>query len=65
MWFCDKCRCYANRSVQTGLTEVKAEVDQKLTVVKDLLEQTIAEHDETTGNIVEVVHEAVKKLRSK
>ena len=60
MWFCDKCRCYAKRSIQTGLTEFKAEVDQKLTVVKDLLKQTIAKHDEPTEKLVELVHEAVK-----
>ena len=60
MWFCDKCRCYAKRSIQMGLTEFKAEVDQKLTVVKDLVKQTIAKHDETTEKLVEVVHEAVK-----
>ena len=60
MWFCDKCRCYAKRSKQTGLTEFKAEADQKLTVVKDLVKQTIAKHDETTEKFVEVVHEAVK-----
>ena len=35
IWFCDKCRCYAKRSIQKGLTEFKAEVDQKLTVVKN------------------------------
>ena len=60
MWFSDKGRCYAKRSIQTGLTEFKAEVDQKLTVVKDLVKQTIAKHDETTEKLVEVVHEAVK-----
>ena len=60
MWFCDKCRCYAKRSIQTGLTEIKAEVDQKLIVVKDLVKQTIAKHEETTGKLVEVVQEAVK-----
>ena len=60
MCFCDKCRCYAKRSIQTGLTEFKAEVDQKMAVVKDLVKQTIAKHDETTEKLVEVVHEAVK-----
>ena len=60
MWFCDKCRCYAKRSIQTGLTEFKAEVDQKMTVVTDLVKQTIAKHDETTEKLVGVVHEAVK-----
>ena len=60
MWFCDKCRCYAKRSIQTGLTEFKEEVDQKLTVVKDLVKQTIAKHDETTEKNAEVVHEAVR-----
>ena len=60
MWFCDKCRCYAKRGIQKGLTEFKAEVDQKVTVVKDLVKQTIAKHDETTEKLAEVVHEAVK-----
>ena len=60
MWFCDKCRCYAKRSIQTGLTEFKAEVDPKMTVVKDLVKQTIAKNDETTEKLVEVWHEAVK-----
>ena len=60
MWFSDKCRCYAKRSMQTGLTEFKAEVDQKLTVVKDIVKQTIAKHDETAARLVEVVNEAVK-----
>ena len=60
MWFCDKCRCYAKRSIQMGLTEFKAEVDQKSTVVKDLVKQTIANHDETSEKFVEVVQEAVK-----
>ena len=60
MWFCDKYRCYAKRSIQTGLTEFKAEVNQLLTVVKDLVKQTIAQHDETAEKLVEVVHEAVK-----
>ena len=58
--FCDKCRCYAKRSIQTGLTEFKAEVDQNLAVVKDLVKQTIAKHDETNEKLVDVVHEAVK-----
>ena len=31
-----------------------------MTVVKDIVEQTIAKHDETTEKLVEVVHEAVK-----
>ena len=60
MWFCDKFRSYAKRSIQTRLTEFKAEVDQKMTVVKDLVKQTVAKHDETTKKLVEVVHEAVK-----
>ena len=60
MWSCDKCRCYAKRSIQTGLTELKAEVDQKWTVVKDLVKHTIAKHDKTTEKLLEVVHEAVK-----
>ena len=59
MWFCDKCRCYAERSIQTGLTDFKADVDQKLTVFKDLAKQTNAKHDETTEKL-EVVQEAVK-----
>ena len=60
MWFSDKCRCYGKRSIQTGLTEFKAEVNQKMRVAKDLVKQTIAKHDETTEKLVEVVHEAVK-----
>ena len=47
MWFCDKCR-YVKSSIQTGLTEFKAELDQELTAVKDLVKQTIVKHDETT-----------------
>ena len=31
-----------------------------MTVVKDLVKQTIAKHDETTEKLVEVVDEAVK-----
>ena len=31
-----------------------------MTVVKDLVKQTIAKHDETTEKLVEVLHEAVK-----
>ena len=31
-----------------------------MTVVKDLVKQTIAKHDETTERLVEVIHEAVK-----
>ena len=60
MWFCDKCRCYSKRSILTGLTEFRAEVDQNFTVVKDLVEQTIAKHDKTSEKFVEVVYEAVK-----
>ena len=60
MWFCDKYRCYAKRSIRTGLTEFKAEIDQKLLVVKDLVKQTIPKHDETTEKLVGGVHEAVK-----
>ena len=60
MWFCDKCCCYAKRSIQTGFTEFKAEVNQKMTVIKVLVKQTIAKPDETTAKLVEVVHEAVK-----
>ena len=47
MWFCDKCR-YVKSSIQTGLTEFKTEIDQKLTAVRELVKQTIAKHDETT-----------------
>ena len=61
MWFCDKCRCYVKCSIQTGLTEFKSEIDQKLTAFKDLVKQTIAKHDETTEKLVEVVHEAAKR----
>ena len=60
MWFCDKCR-YAKSSIQTGLTEFKAEIDQRMTAVKDLVKQTIAKHDETTEKLVDVVHEAAKR----
>ena len=55
-----KCRCYVKSSIQTGLTEVKAEVDQKMTDVRDLVKQTIAKHDETTEKFVEEVQETAK-----
>ena len=61
MRFCDKCRCYVKSSIQTGITEFKAEVDQKLTAVRDLVKQTIAKHDETTEKLVEEVHQAPKR----
>ena len=61
MWFCDKCRCYVKRSIQTRLTEFKAEVDKKLTDVRDLVKQTIAKHNETTEKLFEEVHEAAKR----
>ena len=61
MWFCDKRRCYVKSSIQAGLKEFKAEIDQKLTAVKDLVKQTIAKQDETTGKLVEEVHEAAKR----
>ena len=61
MWFCDKCRCYVKGSIQTGLTEFRAEINQKMTTVKDLVKQTIAKHDETTKKLVEEVHEAAKR----
>ena len=61
MWFCDKCRCYEKSSIRTELTEFKAQIDQKLTDVGDLLKQTIAKHDETTEKLAEVVHEAPKE----
>ena len=60
MWFCDEFRCYAKNSIQSGLTEFKVEIDQKLTAVKDFVKQTNAKHDETTEKLVEVVHEAAK-----
>ena len=65
MWFCDKCRCFVKSSKETGLTEIKTEMDRKLTAVKDLEKQTIAKQDETTKKLVEEVHEATKKLRNK
>ena len=61
MCFCGKCCCQAKSSIQTGLTEIKAEIDQKLTAVKDLVKQTIAKHEETTEKLVEVVHETAKR----
>ena len=32
-----------------------------MTAVKDLVKQAIAKHDETTGKLVEEVHEAAKR----
>ena len=61
MWFSEKSRCYVKSSIQTGLTEFKAEIDQKLTVVRNLVKETIAKHDETTEKLVEEVHEAAKR----
>ena len=52
-------------SIQTRFTEFKAEIDQKLTALRDLVKQTIAKHDETTEKLVEEVQEATKELRSK
>ena len=60
MWFSDKCR-YVKSSIQTGLTEYKAEIDQKLTAVRDQVKQIIAKHVETTEKLVEEVHEAAKR----
>ena len=48
VWFCDKYRCYVKSSIQTGPKRVKAEIDQKLPAVRDLVKQTIAKHDKTT-----------------
>ena len=62
MWFRDKCSCYVKSSIQTGLTDFKAETDQKLTAVRDLVKQTIAKHDETREKFVEEVHEAAKRI---
>ena len=61
MWFCKNCRCYVKNSIQTRLTEIEAEIDQKLTAVKDLVKQTPAKHDKTTDKLVEEVHEAAKR----
>ena len=61
MCFCDKCRCYAKSSKWTGLKELKAEIDQKLTAAREFVEQTIAKHDETTKKLAEQVHEAAKR----
>ena len=64
MWFCDRCRCCVKRSIQTRLRpsyKFKAEIDQKLTAVKDLVKQTIAKQDETTEKLVKEVHEAAKR----
>ena len=60
--FCDKYRCYVKSIVQTGLTEFTAEIDQKLTTVRDRVKQTIAKHDETTEKIVEEIHGAAKRI---
>ena len=46
--------------IQTGLTEVKAEIDQKLTTVRQLVKQTNAKHDETTEGLGQEVDEAAK-----
>ena len=60
MWFCDKSRSVKS-SIQTGLTEFKAEIDQKLTAVRGVVKQKIAKHDKTTEKLVEEVHEAIKR----
>ena len=43
------------------LTDFEAQIDQKMTVVKDLMKQPNAKHDETTKKLVEVVHEVAKR----
>ena len=60
MLFCDKCRCYVKSSIQTGLTDFKAEIDQKLAAVRDLAKQTIAKHGKMTEKLVEEIHKAAK-----
>ena len=52
-------RC--ENSVQTGLTEFKAEMDHRLRDVIDLVKQTFAKDGETTEKLVEEVHEAAKR----
>ena len=47
--------------IQTGLTEFKTEIDQKLTAVRDLGKQTNAKHDKTTEKLHEEVHDAAKR----
>ena len=64
MLFCDKCRYVKSRAL-TGLTEFKAEIDQKMTAVKDLVKQTIAKHDETTENLLKNDRKPQKELLSK
>ena len=61
MWFSDKCRCYVKSSIQTGLTEIRAEVDQKLTAVLNLAEQLNARHDEATEKLIEELQGAAKR----
>ena len=48
-------------SIQRGLTEIKAEGDQKVTALRDPVKQTFVKHDETTQKLVEEVHGAAKK----
>ena len=48
-------------SIQTGLTELKAEIDQNLSAVRDFVKQTIAKHNETREKLVEEIHEAAKR----
>ena len=64
IWFCDKCR-YLKSSIQTGLTEFKAEIDQKLTAVRDRVKQKIAKHDETTEKLLKKYTKQQKELLSK
>ena len=61
VWFSDKSRCNVKSSIQTGLTEFRSEVDQKLTAVRDLVKQQFAKQDQITEKIVEEVHEAAKR----
>ena len=60
-WFCDKCRFYVKSSIQTGLTEFQAEIDQKLTDIRDIVKQAIARHNKVTKKLAEEVQKAAKR----
>ena len=48
-------------TIQTELTDFRAEIDEKVIAVRDLVKQTIAKHDKTTEKLVKEVHEAAKR----